>query len=202
MSSQLHDQLDYLKSLAEDGSRMPVMNGGNLFWAGVCFSTAALIHYGIMLGIVPIPNPWFISLLWFVAVAVYAVLGGLKIAEGRRKYGQNAMNRAISAAWSGVGMAIFALFLTLTAVGSQMKAIEVLTTLIAPMILLLYGIGWWVASIMSGQGWLRLVAFGCLIGAPVLGLLGHQAVQMLAYAVALTLFATIPGLILMRAEKG
>ncbi|UDF03117.1 hypothetical protein [Asticcacaulis sp. AND118] len=203
MSSQLHDQIDYLKSLAEDGSRAPIMNGGSLFWAGICFSAAAVVHYGIMLGIVPIPNPWFITGLWLMAGLAYAVLGYLSIAAAKRRYGcGNAMNRAVSAAWSGVGIAIFALFVTLIAAGTQFKALEVLSALIAPMILLLYGVGWWVASVVSGQAWLRMVAFGCLIGAPVLGLLGHQAVQMLAYAVALNLFATIPGLILLRAERG
>ena len=79
--------------------------------------------------------------------------------------------------------------------------LNTLSFLLAPIVLVLYGVGWWVSATASGTGWLRIVAWGCFAGAPTLCVLTNRPEQRLAYAVALVLFAMIPGWALMRAEK-
>lgn len=202
-SNALKSDIDYLKSLALDGGRAPVMNGGALFWAGICFSAAAVVHYLIMQGVVTIPNPWFITLNWGVAAAIYAVLCIASIVASKRRYGVgNAMNRAIGAVWSGVGFAIFALFVTLTAAAIGMKAMEQMLPLISPAIVILYGVGWWVVSVLSGRKWMAAVGLLSFASAPFLAFVGGQPIQMLGYAITLTLIATIPGLVLTRSSEG
>lgn len=202
-SNALKSDIDYLKSLALDGGRAPVMNGGALFWAGICFSAAAVVQYLVMDGVLTVPNPWFLALNWGAAAAIYAVLCIASITASKRRYGVgNAMNRAIGSVWSGVGFAIFALFITLNAAAVGMKAMEQMTPLFAPAIVILYGVGWWVASVLSGRKWMGFVGLLSFASAPFLAFVGGQPIQMLGYAITLTLIATIPGLVLMRSSEG
>ena len=57
-NSTLHDDIAYMKSLAEDGTRS-VVNGGVLFWAGLVFGLASIAQYGVEAGIVLQGNPWY-----------------------------------------------------------------------------------------------------------------------------------------------
>lgn len=74
------------------------------------------------------------------------------------------------------------------------------TVMIAPFVLVIYGIGWAVASMMSDLKWLRWLGVGAFAGAVVMGLLAGSSVQYLAYAAALLLLAALPGWLLLRQE--
>jgi hypothetical protein len=201
MSTELHQEIDYLKALAQDGGRAPIMNGAALFWAGIVFSCAAIVHYGMVEGILPNPNPWFIWINWGVASLIYGVLAFISIRLSIQKYGMGTlMNRTIGNVWSSIGFAIFVMFVALIIASIRFETMEDTARLFSPLILILYGVGWLVVSAVSGHKWLFWIGLMSFALAPLLSSLDFSA-QMLAYALALTLVATLPGLILMRSHK-
>lgn len=198
-NSTLHDDIAYMKSLAEDGSRS-VVNGGVLFWAGLVFGLASVAQYGVEAGIVLQGNPWYPLAIWLTAGVVFGLTFFLPM--NRLRAPAHPASKAVNSVWAAIGLAIAALGICMTAAGVRVQSVETMTALIAPTILILYGIGWWVAAVMSGQGWLKLVCAGCFVAAPAVAFLATLPEQMLAYAGCLVLFAIVPGLILMRSAKG
>ena len=196
--SSLQSDIDYMKSLAEDGTRGPMRNGAILFWAGILYAGASVAEYGVAINILP-QNTLFQMAIWFGASLLFAILAAVFSCRGCGVRSTSA--KAYDSAWTAVGMGIGFLILSVFLVARQVQDVQPITFLIAPVVLVLYGMGWWVSAMMSGQGWLKAISFGCFIGAPVMALLAGRPEQLLAYAVALILFATIPGFILMRAAR-
>ena len=196
--SSLQSDIDHMKSLAEDGGRGPMKNGAILFWAGILYGGASVAEYGVAMNILP-QTGWFQMTIWFGASLLFAVIAAI---FGRRNRGaRNSSAKAYDSAWSAVGIGIAFLILSTFLVARQVQNVQAITFMIAPVILVMYGMGWWVSAMMSGQGWLRAISFGCFIGAPIMALLAGRPEQLLAYAVALVLFAAVPGFILMRAAR-
>lgn len=198
-NSTLQSDIDYIKSLAEAGSAGPLRNGSNLLWAGVIYAIAAVGQYAVAKGWLP-QNPWVGLSFWLGGSLIFAVICTLNGFARRRDCGP-ATIKAVDSAWAGVGLGLFAFLLTVYVIATRSADPATMTFILAPGVLLLYGVGWWVSAKMSRQNWLKFVAFGCFIGAPLLGLMVGQAEQLLAYAACLILFAVIPGAVLMRAEK-
>jgi preprotein translocase subunit SecG len=196
--SSLQSDIDYMKSLAEDGARGPMKNGAILFWAGLLYAGASVAEYGVAINVLPQTTAVQMG-IWFGASLLFAILATLS-SRGRAK-SCNASSRAYNSAWSAVGIGIGVLIVSLFLLARQVQDVQAVTYMIAPVILVLYGMGWWVSAMMSGQGWLKAVSIGCFIGAPVMALMAGRPEQLLAYAGALILFATVPGLIIMRAPK-
>lgn len=201
-SNTLKSEIEYLKALAEDGGRTPIINGGALFWAGIMFGGASLIHYSFISGLLDLPNPWFIPANWLLCGLVYAILSVLSVKSSVAKYGPGGlMNKAIGTVWSGVGISIFVVAMCLIIAGSQLQALEQTMSAMAPAVLVLYGLGWWAALALSGQKWLGWVCMGSFAGAMAISALAGQAEQFIAYAACLILFATVPGLVIMAKAK-
>jgi hypothetical protein len=198
-NSTLHDDIAYMKSLAEDGSR-PVVNGSPLFWAGILFGAASLVQYGFEVGLIPLANPWYPVVVWVSAGVAFGLTFFLPM--GRGKMPAHPASKAVNSVWAAVGLAIAVLAFCMAAAGARIQSMEAVTALIAPTILILYGIGWWVAAVVSCQGWLKLICAGCFAAAPAIAYLATLPEQMLAYAGCLVLFAVLPGIILMRSAKG
>ncbi len=197
--SNLQSDIDYMKSLAEAGSRGPLKNGATLFWAGLLYGLAAIAQYAMIMGWLP-KSSAVAAAIWFGASILFGILA-LVLGFNRVRICGSVGNRATASAWSAVGMGIVAFIASVVIVAHICQTFEPLSYLMAPVILLIYGMGWWVSALMSGQGWLKLVSLGCFLAAPLISLLAGQPIQMLAYAGCLFLFAMVPGIVLMRAEK-
>lgn len=198
-ASDIQNDIDYMKSLAVDGARGPLRNGASLMWAGVLYAVASCVHYAFVTHLIPYPNPWFIALNWLLASAIFAVLA---VTTAPRRTGKPSDLACVAySAWTAVGLSIGAFIALLIVVANVLQQLETVTFIIAPFVLIVYGIGWWVSAAASAQKWTRLVAIGCFIAAPVLGLLTGKPEQLIAYAVCLVLFAAIPGMVLMRADR-
>ncbi len=200
-NSNLQNDIDYIKSLAVAGSTGPLRNGANLVWAGLLYGLAAVAQYAIVVGWLP-RNGWISAVVWFGASLVFlAVVLICRFGRGNTVGSQS--DKAAETAWSAVGLGIVAFIATTAIIANRVdhSAAAAITYTLAPVILLLYGIGWWVSAVMAKQNWLKLVALGCFAGAPLLALLSGMPEQLLAYALCLVLFATMPGIILMRASR-
>jgi len=195
----LHDELAYLKGLAEEGGIGPVRNGASLVSAGIVYGLAAVAHYLAIKGFLPL-TAWTPAIIWFGASVIFAAVS---IAfHSRRAPGETSVAaRASTAAWSGVGIAIMVFILTLIVIANVLKDFSAVSFLIAPVVLILYGIGWWVGGAIANRRWVKMTAFGSFLAAPVITLLAGRAEELLAYAVCLILFTTVPGIILLRADK-
>ncbi len=196
MSNSMQDDIDYMKSLAQSGERGPLPNGASLFWAGLIYGVASVAQYASAERYLP-SGGWTSTFIWGGASVLFFFVS-LFLGLTRRGYVNNTANRAAISAWTGVGLACVFFLVSMVVIAQQVSDFNTISFLFAPVILIIYGMGWWVSAMMSGRGWLKLVAFGCFLSAPGLSAMVHRPEQLLAYAACLILFASVPGLILMR----
>ncbi len=195
----VHDDIAYMKALAQEGRQAPLVGGRILVTAGLVFGAAAIIHYGINSGLIDLPSVAYL-VLWGAAMLIFF---GALIVETRRCEGKpgarSAGNRAASAGWMGAGLGIFVMSLAMGVIGWKTQSSAV-AAVFPSLIFALYGSGWAVSATMSGQKWQWYLAIGCWIATPLIAFLIGSPLLWLGYAAGLFLFALVPGLILMRQE--
>lgn len=195
----VRDDIAFLRALAQEGSQVPMLGGGISIAAGLIFALASVGHWLIAQKILVVSD-WAYLVNWLGAGAIFGVVATLLIRRTSRQPGAtSAVNTATGAAWSGVGMSIFVMWLGMMAIMFVTKNSAVFAVF-PVLILALYGAAWSVAADMSRRGWLRVVSWGSYVGAVLMGLLTTSPYQMLAYAAALVLLAVVPGIILVRQE--
>lgn len=195
----VHDDIAYMKALAQEGRQAPLVGGRILVTAGLVFGAAAIIHYGINSGLIDLPSVAYL-VLWGSAMLIFF---GALIVETRRCEGKpgarSVGNRAASAGWMGAGLGIFVMSLAMGVIGWKTQSSAV-AAVFPSLIFALYGSGWAVSATMSGQKWQWYLAIGCWIATPLIAFLIGSPAMWLGYAAGLFLFAFVPGLILMRQE--
>ena len=195
----LRDDITYMKALADEGSRGPLLGGAILVAAGLIFAPASIVHWMIDTQVLAV-GPEAYGYLGIAAVVIFlAALFVLKSRLGSRPGAFSPANRASSTAWMGVGLCCFVLGLSM-AILAWRAGTEVPLLFFPSLITALYGAGWAVSAAMSRQKWLWVAAIGGWVAAPVLALLTGEPSQYLAYAAALVLLTIVPGVILMRQE--
>jgi len=191
--------LAFLRALAEDGRRTPLLGGSLLAAAGGCYGLASFVQWLILARIIAVPPAWLLG-VWILAVAVHLSIQALLIRRLAAKPGvESTANRASRDVWNAVGVGCFVLFAAL-AVASWKARTDVLIGFAPSIVLVLYGAAWWVAASVSGLAWIRAVAAASFAAAIALGLLIGSTWVWLAYAAALILLTLVPGLALMRQE--
>lgn len=195
----LKDDIAFMRALAQEGSSVPLLFGGNMVAAGLIFGAAAFGHWLIMTGVLVLPG-WAVLANWLAAAVIFGVICTLLVRRARGRPGfTSGANRATGSAWSGVGFAIFAMWVGMMAYGYRTGHWEVMN-IFPTIIFALYGAAWMVAGDMTGKLWIKLTALGSFVGAVVMGLLDGATQQMLGYAAFLFLLAVVPGVVLMRQE--
>ncbi|HEY1072756.1 hypothetical protein [Brevundimonas sp.] len=195
----VHDDIAYMKALAQEGRRAPLLGGSILITAGLVFGLASIAAYGIDSGILNVP-PVAYAVLWGGAMLVFFLVMTLQIRRiGNKPGAQSAANRASGAGWMGVGLGVFVMSLSMAVIG--WKTQSAIPSLIFPsLIFALYGSGWAVSATMSDQKWQWKLAIGCWIAAPLIAFLTGSPLMWLGYAAGLFLFALLPGVLLVRQE--
>jgi hypothetical protein len=194
------DDIAYMRALAADGQRAPLLGGAILAAAGLIFGAASLAYWALLSDFLPLPRGWGSFVIWMGALALFfIVLTVLTRRIGAKPGANSPANKASGAAWSAVGFSIFALALGYFAASWRLQSEELMLTF-PSVIFALYGAGWAVASAMTGKKWLWWVALGSWAMSPVLGWFAGQDVMYLAYAAGLFLLTFAPGLVLMRQE--
>lgn len=198
----LYGDIAYIKALAQAGFSAPLQNGMILVAAGLIFSIASLAHWAIVNQHVPL-SPTAIAVSWLTSGVLFGLVLFFQIrAINRNPMAHNHTNHAAGSIWTAAGYGIFTLFIVLTLAGARLSMTEVLLNLIAPGVMLFYGIAWSSSAMICRKGWMHGVAIGCFAAAAALGWFIQHPDQMLIYAAALILLATVPGLLLMRAARG
>ncbi|SPU42267.1 hypothetical protein [Brevundimonas diminuta] len=195
----VHDDIAYMKALAQEGRQAPLVGGRILVTAGLVFGVAAIVHYGIDSGLIDIP-PVAYLVLWGSAMLVFfgALIVGIRQAD-RKPGAQSVGNRAAGAGWMGAGLGIFVMSLAMGVIGWKTQS-DTAAMIFPSLIFALYGSAWAVSATMSGQKWQWYLAIGSWIATPLIAFLIGSPLMWLGYAAGLFLFALVPGLILMRQE--
>lgn len=195
----LRDDITYMKALADEGSRGPLLGGSILVAAGLIFGSASVVEWAMAAGILNLPEIGHLY-LWGATAVLFAIALVVLIRRQKGRPGNlSPANRAFANAWMGVGLAIFAMSVSISVLGYQAGS-DLPFTVFPSLIFALYGAGWAVSAAMSGQKWLWWPAIGGWFAAPVLAWFVGDPVQWLVYAAGLVLLALVPGAVLMRQE--
>lgn len=194
-----HDDIAYIRALAQEGRHAPPLNGPFLVSASIIFGAASVGQWAIQTGVVSL-GPWAPLWLWVGAAAAFTVsLFFLVRAESRKPGANTVRNEAIGVAWTGVGYLIFVVWLSMMAIGLATGDWTPMR-LMPSMVFAAYGTAWLVCAAMSGQKWMNPIAILSFAGAVLVAALSHTDWVYLAFAAILMAVALIPGLILMRQE--
>lgn len=185
-----HDDLSYLRALAESGRDTPLMAGPYLMAGGGWFAVASLAQWPVLRNLLQFTEGQAMG-TWLLAAAGFAVHLAILIRRDRHRT-ESFGNRAVSAVWTGAGFGIFAFWLGVATLAYQRGDAWVMNT-ISLQVLSVYGTGWMVAAAMARQGWMQAVAALAFLSVPVLGLVIGSGHEYLVYALALLATAVLPG---------
>ena len=196
----IREDLAFMRALAQEGRRAPLLIGHGLISAGLVFSAASVFSWAVDTRLLALPL-WWQGAIYVVAFAVYIPYASWwrrTCAVGRP--GATALsNRAVRAAMQGMSYALLSLLL-----GSWALAWSIHTTvvfnLVPSVVLAIYGAAWMVAAAMSEIAWVRTVAIACFGLAVLLGFTAAYAWDYLAFAAALLAVTALPGAVLIRSE--
>lgn len=193
MSTTAYAQTDFDNAQ----SAAVTLDGGMMLWAGLSFGTASLVQYLTLANLIHLPNPAIAGLVWMVAMVVF-VVGGivLKIGSKRSHLDHPAVKRFRSI-W--LSLILGALVVTAALVVVLVKAHLGATAafISAPIMTSVYGVGWRIAGVMSGNKMFTILSLGSFAAAIGLAALAGMPEQSLGYAAALVCFAVLPGAVLM-----
>ena len=189
----MREDLAYLREMAASDEPAAARKAGLILaTGGVVFASASLAAWA---GVEGYAAAALIPYVWWGALLVFAVFLALVLMRSPKS--QGVRDRATGVAWAAIGGVIF------TAVIGFQVAADVLQTPavfagLPTVVLALYGAGWTVAAAMSGRRWMTAVALGGHVGAVVIAFLVRSPVIFVAYAAALLLLATAPGIVLLQ----
>jgi hypothetical protein len=197
----IREDLAFMRALAQEGRRAPLLIGHNLVVGGIVYALTSVFAWAVATRVLNLPAWWqgaaYIGVT--VVYVTYARLHRRACAAAGRPGATAITNRAVSAAWRGVGFALGALMCAAFAI-----AYETHTTLVfvlfPSIVMAIYGAGWTVAAVMSEVRWLRWAAAGCFVSAAVFGLFANSVELYLIFAAAMLLLAALPGWLLVRGE--
>lgn len=195
----VHDDIAYMRSLAHEGRNTPLLCGSVLVAAAVIFGCATLGQWAMAAGVLQL-SPWASVWLWIGAGVLFtAILMGLIRRMDIKPGAQSPVNRAVGAAWSAVGFGIFAMWLTLMAMGFTTGDWTVMRAM-PSVVFAAYGAAWMVAGTMVRAGWMKGVALIAYAGAVLLGVFAESSWIYPVFAGLMVFVALLPGLALMRQE--
>lgn len=195
----VREDIAYIRAVAQEGRKAPLLGGSVLIAAGLIFGLSSLVHYGIDSGLIDLP-PVSYAVLWGGAMLTFFLALTVLIKRINHKPGAlTPTNRAVGAAWMGVGMVIFFSSISMAIIGWKYQT-ELPALLFPSLIFALYGAAWAVSATMTGTRWQWFLAVGGWVSAPLLALLAGQSELWLAYWAGLFLFALIPGIVIVRQE--
>jgi hypothetical protein len=197
----IREDLAFMRALAQEGRRAPLLIGHNLVVGGIVYATTSLFAWAVATRLLNLPA-WSQGAAYVGVTVVYVAYARLRrracAASGRP--GATAItNRAVSAAWRGVGFALLALMFAAFAIAYETHSAMVFV-LFPSIVMAIYGAGWTVAAVMSEVRWLKWAAAGCFVSAALFGLAADSINLYLMFAASMLLLAALPGWLLVRGE--
>jgi hypothetical protein len=189
------NDLEWLRSLAESGRAAPLQTGPYLVAGGTWFGGASLILSLAQLRVLQLPNT-AISWIWIVSAVGFAVTLFALIRRDRGE-GERGANRLINATWSAAGFGIFVFWLSTAVLALRLGQGEIMSTM-APAVLTIYGVVWWVKGSLTGVSWMHAIAALSFASSVLVAAAAGTQFVWLTYTLALAACALLPGLYLLR----
>ncbi len=197
-ASGLQSDIDFLKALASDSGRLLRRDAITLVAVGMIFGVNAVLTWAIFAGYLPQPRSMW---LWPYMGALVLFLAVVLLTNRRfRSATDGAASRAMSTAWSSVGV-------TLTVAGvalalASWRLAEPRIMYLFPIVLFaIYGAAWWIAFSVKHVTWYRFVTAGCFATVLAIGFVAGSPAMWLVLACGLFLFVGVPGLLLLRETR-
>jgi hypothetical protein len=200
----IRDDLAFMRALAQEGRRAPLLIGHNLMVGGLVYGTICVVCWLLATHLVVLPWSWgthWSPAIWIATTPIYVAYCYVRRTQWRnRRPGATALtNRAVHAAFRGIGYALLTLLAAAVIAAYQMKTMAAFA-LFPSIIMACYGLGWLVAAAMSETKWLRAVAIASFVAALVIAAAIEVTAGYLAMAAFLYLLVALPGWVLTRAE--
>jgi len=187
----------YAETEFSDASPATMLDGGMMLWAGLSFGAASLVQYLTLANIIHLPNPAMAGLIWIAAMVVF-IMGGIVFKVGsKRSHLDHPAVKRFRSIW--LSLILGALVVTAALVVVLVKAHLGATAafISAPIMTSVYGVGWRIAGVMSGNKLFNVLSLGGFAAAIALAALAGMPEQSLGYTAALVCFAVLPGAALM-----
>jgi hypothetical protein len=195
----IQDDIAYMRSLAHEGRHAPLLAGPILVTAAIVFGGASVGQWAFQSGVIQV-SPWAQLWLWMGSGLVFAVALMTLIGRMKGKPGINsAGNKAVGAAWSGVGYGIFVTWLALVALSVKTDNWSWMAVM-PTAVLVAYGSAWMIGAAMTKTRWMSFTALAAYAGAVAVAWFIDSAMIYLVFAVVLMAVALVPGIILTRQE--
>lgn len=195
----LKDDIAYMRGLAEQGRKGPVLGASILFSCGLIYSVAAICSWLIHSGGLPINVPlWGVEWAIAGAVQIVAVIVMSKRLRDQPRPG-NPSSRLFGIVWSSMGIAMFAFAIALGFLHWRFHQPMVWMAMPA-IVMALYGAGWSMNANIVGRPWMHGVALVSYLAAALTAFMIDlpNSLGLLVYAGVIFLIICVPGLILMR----
>jgi hypothetical protein len=196
------DDISYMRRLAEQGRRGPILGGAFLAAAGVVFSITCFVQWAAATGRLAIAGremEWIWSGSYIVFAVVWFVLWfGLR--ARRHAVAANSSNIVFGVAWTANALGVLMAYAT-TAIAVSITHLQELFYAFIPMIFIFYGISWGLGAVMARRPWMYLAAGGSFAFALGVAALTNNPAELAVVAAALLILLTVPGLKLMFEEQ-
>jgi hypothetical protein len=200
--SSVRDDIAFMRRMAEDGRKGPILGGSIMAAAGGVYGIASLIAWLMATGAIPAPVIWQIR-IWWLAMAVNLLIWiplVLRFRIRRPRTGGRRVNQGFAAIWNGVGAAIFTCAFSLVLAQHRLHDPAILAGF-PSLVLALYGAGWLASAVLSQTRWMGAAALGSFAAALAGGALAGTSTLLLLFAAALVLLMALPGVALMRGAR-
>lgn len=199
--STLSDDIAYVRQMAEEGASAPSLGGRFYVWWGTLVSIAALVHWAIIAGHVPVRSMWALLVLWG-AMAVVGVAGNIVLGRSMpaKPGGSSPGNRAESGLWliAGAGFGVIWLGIIIAVVLRGQDAL--LFDAMFPVGFLVYAIAGAVQNVLMRKGgvwWQPLLSLG--FAGVTMAFAGSVDIYLVA-AIGVFACLAIPGFLSLRRE--
>lgn len=199
--SDIREDISFMRTMAEQGRRGPILGGSFLMAAGVVYGFASFVQWGWATGAVPQGTATTLE-LWVGADLLFALLWLVLVWRQYRQWKGQGMARpgaaqsAFAAVWCGGGLGTCVLVGALA--GAAWRHHDGLILIAAPAAAFaFYGSTWMILGFLAKRRWMFLTASASLMLTLILPMI-PQAEMLLAMGIGLLLTLSLPGFMLMR----
>lgn len=191
-TKQAEEELSVIKKIMEDSRKINIDNGIYYIFWGVLVTVTLLINYYMVLTKVSLN---YIGMMWFVLMSAGAITGiFIQKAIDKTERVKTYAGRILGSLWFASGMGMFMIGF----VGVITNAYAAI--FICPIISIILGISYYTSGAIQQIKWLQYISYGWWIGGIIL-FYAPSVHTLLVFALMLTCFQVIPGIILYKKSK-
>jgi hypothetical protein len=194
-ADSLRSDISYMRNMAEQGRRGPLLGGSFLAGAGLIYGAAGVLQWleetGTTALHIPIPQIWTGATILFALIWVllfFRLRGSGAPAAGLAQFG-------FGMAWSGCGIGIMVMLGAVAIAAGKLHLPQLMETN-AFIAFAFYGTAWFVSGALSRQVWMFVVALAAFATTLLLAALIGTPMEVLALSAGLLLTLAVPGIVL------